>query len=133
MGKRTVLSETSSPRMARISPGRLRIPMLKESSPGSWFWKSNRSVLCYRYPEQAGHGVHHRGGSQFAAAQHVIANRDLFIGQMFGHTLIHALVAAADQQQFALAAQTVGHGLIKHPHLSGKQQHFLIRRALRKY
>ena len=38
--------------------------------------------------------------AQLPAAHHVIADRNFFVGQMFGHPLIHALIPAADQQQF---------------------------------
>src|SRR5271157_1449643 len=50
---------------------------------------------------------------------------------MLGHTLVHALVAAANQQQAGGLGQAVGHGLAEEASL-GREQHYLsIRTALR--
>src|ERR1019366_5472642 len=47
------------------------------------------------------------------------------------HALIHALVAAADQQQPGLPAQPVGHALVEEPALRRKQHDLLARPAFR--
>src|SRR5581483_776161 len=50
---------------------------------------------------------------------------------MFGHALVHAFIAAADQQQLAITAQTPGRLLIETLALRRKQHQSLLRRSLR--
>ena len=76
-------------------------------------------------PRDAFH--HHRRG-EFAAAQHVVADRDLIGGTMPGHALVHAFVAAANQGQLRVLCQPLGHRLIEQPPLRGKQHHRRIPR-----
>ena len=64
--------------------------------------------------------VHHHRGSQFAATQHIIADGDLFVGQALGHPLVHALVAAAEQQQAAERSEAPRGRLIEQPSLRGE-------------
>ena len=48
---------------------------------------------------QAQHAVSHDKACQFAAGQHIIADRYFLIGKRLNHPLIDALVMAADQRQ----------------------------------
>src|SRR5215831_16188437 len=63
--------------------------------------------------ERAGHESRHRlgdhEGGQLAAAEHVVADRQLLIHEMLAHALVHTLVAAAHQDQVRPARQLPRH------------------------
>src|SRR5260370_5859587 len=54
------------------------------------------SLVAQRARYQSRYRVHDHGCAQLAAAQNVIADRDLSIGQSLGHALVHALIATAN-------------------------------------
>src|SRR5581483_2287640 len=60
---------------------------------------------------------------QFAATQNVIADGKLAIGEKNVDSLIHALVAAANQRHTLQSGQLLGHALVKALALGGKQHH----------
>src|SRR5690349_13197838 len=64
---------------------------------------------------------------QFTAAQNVIAHGQLFIRQMLRHPLIHAFIAATDQQQFRHVAEPARRRLVELSSLRRKQNHPLPR------
>src|SRR5438874_13071684 len=61
--------------------------------------------------DQAADGIDHDQGGQLAAGQHEVADRELAIGQLLRHPLIHTLVAPADQVAVGLTGQRPGQTL----------------------
>ena len=90
-------------------------------------FEGRRSLVAQHSRQQPRHRIDHHRRRQLAAAQHIIADRNLFIRQVLRHALVHAFVAAADQQQFRALRSAVRHRLIEHAALRRKQHHFLAR------
>ena len=80
-------------------------PAILRHAPFLKRFERRRSFVAQHSRQQPRHRVDHHRRRQFAAAQHIIADRDLFVGQVLGHALVHAFVAAADQQQLGTLAQ----------------------------
>src|SRR5579872_2245269 len=110
------------------------LPAAKLRGPGV-MWPVEQPFLAERLvhggafiPQHSGfeasHRIHHHRGSQFAPAQYVIANRQLVLSQMVRNPLIHAFVAAADQDQFFQLAEFARLGLVKPLPLRRQQDHF---------
>src|SRR5579864_5980723 len=73
---------------------------------------------------QASHRVHHHRRRQLTAAQHVIANRDLLVGQVFRDALIDSFVTATNQQQLTTGAVFPRPRLVELSSLGRQQDHF---------
>ncbi len=58
-------------------------------------FEGRRAFIAQNPRQQARHGIDHHRGGQLSAAQDIIADRDLFVGQVLGHALVHAPVATA--------------------------------------
>ena len=80
-----------------------------------------RAFVAEHAGQQPGHGINHHGGGQLAAAQDVIPDRDLLVREVLGHPLVDALIPPANQQQFGLARETIGHRLLEQTALGRKQ------------
>ena len=91
------LSSRENPPAVSIADNRA-MPLLERFVDG-------RFLVPDHARQQARHRIHHHGSSQFAAAQHVIADRKFVVRQMFGDPFIHAFIPAADQQQFFVCEQ----------------------------
>ncbi len=59
----------------------------------------NGSAPSQNAGDQPGYRVYHHHGGQFAARQHIVANRDFGGDQMLAHPFVNTLVMAADQNQ----------------------------------
>jgi hypothetical protein len=81
---------------------------------------------------EAGNGVDHDCGAEFAAGEDEIAYGDLIVGEMFGNTLINAFVTAADQQDLGVSGKTARGGLIETGSLRGEEDDACGGGALRK-
>ncbi len=115
-----------------------RVMRIIEQSPGS---AGTVRALGFRFPrrrktlllgrrfiaqgarQQPRDRVHDHGRAQLSAAQHVIADRNLAVRQSFGHALVHAFIAPADQDHALESRKFLGHGLREHLALRGKQDH----------
>src|SRR5579872_6320284 len=90
-----------------------------------------RAFIAQHPRQQPRHRIDDHRRRQFSAAQYVIPDRYLVIGQMLRHPLIHALIPPADQQQLRFLAEPVGHRLVERPPLRRQQHHPLPRPPLR--
>ena len=66
---------------------------------------------------QPRHRIHYHRRGQFAARQHVVADRDLLIHLGLDQALVHALVAPAQQRQPRQRRQFAHPGLVQRPPL----------------
>src|SRR5919201_3909256 len=73
--------------------------------------------------KQPRHGVDHRKRRQLAAAQDVVPDRKLAVGQMLGNPLVHALVAPTDQEEVRFSGQVGGDRLREPLALGAEQDH----------
>ncbi len=71
----------------------------------------SRSFIPQRAGDEPGHCVYDHRSTQFTAAQHVIADGNLAVGQPFRYALIHAFIPAADQNHAFHPGQLLRHTL----------------------
>ncbi len=87
---------------------------------------SGRSLVSQRAGEQPRDRVNDDCRSQFAAAQYVIADRNLLIGEVLGHALVHAFVAPTDQDNAIETGEFLRHILAEQAALRRQQHNCLI-------
>src|SRR5579875_2407743 len=89
--------------------GELRVPARigAEGVPG-------QRVLVSQHPwNEAGHDVDQYHGRDLAAAQDIVPDRDLAVGNGLTNTVVHPLVAATDDDEAWLPGQAFGHALMQ--------------------
>ena len=86
-----------------------------------------RILVAYRARNQPRDRVHNHSRTQFAATQHIVANRDFAIRQVLADALVHAFVASADQDNTLKRGKIRGQRLIEPASLCRKQNHRLLR------
>ena len=69
--------------------------------------------------------------AQLAAGEHIIADGNLLIDHQIDRPLIHALIVAAQKQQFAVSGQLLGHGLIERAAARGEIEPLSVKAVLR--
>jgi len=80
--------------------------------------------------EQAGDAIQDQGRCELASAEDKIADRKLFVGQVLGHALVYAFVAATNQEKFIVATQAPSRFLRKALALGREQDDALVWLAL---
>src|SRR5215471_1291539 len=81
-------------------PGELRV-----ASAGRAGVLRQGGLVAQHAWDEPGHGVHEDHGRQLAAAEHVVADGDLAVGQGLADPVVDALVAAADHDQAGLSRE----------------------------
>src|SRR5829696_1888976 len=76
----------------------------------------DRLLVSHHTRYEPRHGVQHDKGRQFAAGQHIIADRQ-FLGDPLAHPLVEPFVTAAQQHKVVEPAQPDGFGLREAPPL----------------
>ena len=88
-------------------------------------WRA-RSFVTQCARNQSRDRVHNYRCTKLAAAEHVVADRDLAVGERFTHSLIYALVAPADQDDSFEGREFLRDRLIETPALRRKQDNNLL-------
>ena len=97
------------------------VGMLQQQVGVALFFQRGRGAHGAR--QQPHHTVDHRGGRQFAAGEHEVADRNLLVGQT-ADAFIEAFVVAAEQHQLVVALRPAPQiRLAQRMALGGHQQH----------